>query len=434
MNKIKKLLALTCALTLTAGLFSACGSNGSSDSKNITIDIFQFKVEAKDALDKAAKAYTDKHKNVTINVQTVGGGQDYAAALKSKFASGQEPAIFNVGGPQELADWKAKLEDLSDQPWVSEAYEGTLDAAKIDGKVYGMPFNLEGYGLVYNKNLFKKAGIDPDTIKTFSDLQKAVQTLDSKKSSLGIQSVFALPGKETWVAGMHTSNIAFANEFKDPIEAYNAKTIDFKYSDGFKKLLDLQIQYGYKPDGTNKSINSVDYSTEVEQLFSLSKVAIIQQGNWITGTVEGIDEDLAKNMGILPMPIDGTKDGTIPVGVPEYWTVNSSKDAVTKKAAKDFLNWLYTSDEGKKMIIQDFKFVPAFKGYDTADLQPTDALSKDISKYSKAGNTIPWVFSGYPTGWYDKLLGADIQKYISGDLTWDKVVSNAIKNWADLRK
>lgn len=439
MTKIKKLLAITCALTLTAGLFAACGSGGSSnssssDGKNVTVDIFQFKVEAKDALDKAAKAYTNKHNNVTINIQTVGGGQDYSAALKSKFASGQEPAIYNIGGPQELSDWKGKLEDLSSQPWVSQAYDGTLDGAKVDGKVYGMPFDLEGYGFIYNKNIFKKAGVDPDTIKTFADLQKAVDTLNSKKSSLGIQSVFALPGKETWVTGMHTSNVALGNEFKDSVAAFNAKTVNFKYGDGFKKLLDIQIQNGYKPDGTSKSINSVDYSTEVEQLFSLGKVAIIQQGNWISGTVEGIDPDLAKNIGILPMPIDGTKDGTIPVGVPEYWAVNSNKDADTKKAAEDFLSWLYTSDEGKKMIIQDFKFIPPFKGYDASDLQPTDPLAKDILKYSKAGNTTPWVFSGYPTGWYDKFLAADIQKYIAGDLTWDKVISNAKASWTDIRK
>ena len=435
MNKIKKLLALTCALTLTTGLFAACGSSGSSSGgKNVTVDIFQFKVEAKDALDKAAKAYTDKHPNVTINIQTVGGGQDYAAALKSKFASGQEPAIFNVGGPQEVSDWKAKLEDLSDQPWVSQALPQTLDAGKIDGKVLGMPFDLEGYGLIYNKKIFEKAGVNPDSIKTFSDLQKAVETLDSKKSSLGIQSVFALAGKETWVTGMHTSNVALGNEFKDAVSAYNAKTLDLKYSDGFKKLLDIQIQYGYKPDGTNKSINSVDYSTEVEQLFSLGKVAIIQQGNWISGTIEGIDKDLSQNIGILPMPIDGAKEGSIPVGIPEYWTVNSNKDADTKKAAKDFLNWLYTSDEGKKMIIQDFKFIPPFKGYDASDLQPTDSLAKDILKYSKAGNTIPWVFSGYPTGWYDKHLAADIQSYTAGSLTWDKLIQNAKDSWAASRK
>ncbi|MDP4143050.1 MAG: ABC transporter substrate-binding protein [Bacillota bacterium] len=434
MNRIKKLTALACVLAITTGLVVGCGSSGSSSDKKVTLDIFQFKVEAKDALDKAAKEYMNEHKNVTIHIDTVGGGQDYNPALKAKFASGKEPALYNIGGPQDAQDWKSKLEDLSDQPWVSKAYDGTLDPAKVNGKVYGMPFDLEGYGFVYNKNIFKKAGIDADSIKTYADLEKAVQTLDSKKKDLGLEAVFALPGKETWVTGLHLSNVAFSNELKDGVTAFNAKTIDFKYADGLKKLLDLQIQYGIKPDGTNKSINSVDYSTQVEQKFSLGKAAIIQQGNWIYGTVEGVDKNLAQNIGFLPMPIDGVKEGSIPVGVPMYWAVNSSKDADTKKAAKDFLNWLYTSDKGKDMIVHDFKFIPALKGYDGDNLQPADPLAKDIVKYSNAGKTMPWVFMGYPTGWGQNKLGTDIQKYIGGEMTWDKLVQDSKDTWAAARK
>ena len=43
--------------------------------------------------------------------------------------------------------------------------------------------------------------------------------------------------------------------------------------------------------------------------------------------------------------------------------VNSNKSDDEKKAAKDFLNWLYTSDEGKKIIIEDCGFIPkTYKG------------------------------------------------------------------------
>lgn len=436
MLKFKKGLVIAIISVMTASsLLVGCGSKSTDDSaKQITVDVFQFKVEAKDAFEKATKEYMSKHKNVTINVQTVGGGQDYGAALRSKFASGEEPTIYNIGGPQDALDWKSKLEDLSSEPWVSQAYDGVLEGVKLDGKVLGMPFNQEGYGFIYNKNIFKKAGIDPSTIKTYADLEKAVQALDVKKNDLGMESVFALPGKETWVTGLHLSNVAFSNELKDPVSTFNAKTIDFKYNEGLKKLFDLQIQYGVKPDGTNKSINSVDYSTSVEQKFALGKVAIIQQGNWVYGSVEGVDKDLAGNIGILPMPIDGAKEGAIPVGVPMYWSVNSTKDDETKKAAKDFLNWLYTSDEGKEMIVNEFKFIPAFKGYDASNLQPSDPLAKDIVKYSNEGKTMPWVFMGYPTGWGQNNLGADMQKYISGELTWEQLVSNAKQTWADARK
>lgn len=435
-NKFVKMLTSMLTVVMVGGILVGCSSsnnNATTTDEKVTIDIFQFKVEAKDALDKAVQEYMAENKNVTINVQTVGGGEDYGVALKAKFASGSEPAIYNVGGTQDVLDWKEKLEDLSDQSWVSQAFDGTLDAVKLDGKLYGMPFNQEGYGFIYNKEIFTKAGIDPASIATYADLQKACETLDSKKDELGLEAVFALPGKETWVTGLHLSNVAFSNEFASVVDAFHAEKIDFKYNKELQQLLDLQIKYAYKPDGSNKSINSVDYSTQVEKKFSLAKVAIIQQGNWAFGSVNGIDEELAKNIGILPMSLPGVKEGAIPVGVPMYWAVNSNKDEAVRTASKNFLNWLYTSDKGKEMIIKDFNFIPAFKGYESDALQPSDALAKEVLRYANEGKTMPWVFMGYPTGWGMDNLGVDIQKYIEGSMTWDELVQDAQKTWEEAR-
>ena len=269
MKNVKRIVALACTLSLAAGVMVGCGNKSNDKSGNVTVDVFQFKVEAKDALEKAAKEYSQENPNVKINIQTVGGGEDYGAALKSKFASGEEPAIYNIGGTQDAIDWKDKLEDLSKESWVDKAFNGTLDAVTMDGKIVGMPFNQEGYGLIYNKTIFEKAGIDPASIKTYADLAKACETLDSKKKDLGLDAVIALPGKENWVTGLHLANVAFANEFSNAKQAFEAKNIEFKYNEQLKKLLDLQIKYGIKPDGSNKSINSVDYSTQVEKNFSV---------------------------------------------------------------------------------------------------------------------------------------------------------------------
>ncbi|MDY2729933.1 ABC transporter substrate-binding protein [Clostridium sp. HCP1S3_B4] len=433
MKKVRKLVAL---LTLTAtvlSVFSIEGCNSSSNSKKVSVDIFQYKVEAKEALEDAAKEYEKENPNVEINVETVGGGSDYNAALKTKFSSGEEPVIYNIGGTQDANDWKDKLEDLSAESWVQKAYDGTLDAVTLNGKVYGMPLAQEGYGLVYNKELLSKAGIDAEKIATFDELQKAFETLDSKKAELGIDSVFVLPGNEKWVQGLHLTNVAFSNEFKSSKEAYESKSIEFKYADQLKKLVDLELKYAYKPDGKDSSVNGVDYSTQVEKQFALGKAAIIQQGNWIYGTLKGIDEKIADNVGILPMPLEGVSEGKIPVGVPYYWAVNSTKTDEEKEAAKDFLNWLYTSDEGKKRIINDFNFIPAIKGYDSDELQPKDPLSKSVIKYCNEGKTMPWVFMGYPTGWGENNIGADMQKYFSGDYTWEQFVKTQKETWSNAR-
>ena len=427
------------ALTALFFVFACSGKKeeakeGSSSNEKVTIDIFQFKVEAKEALEKAAKEYMAKNPNVTINVQTVGGGSDYGAALKNQFASGKEPTIFNVGGRQEAKDWLNKLEDLSSVNAVTQAFPGTLESVTFDGKVLAMPLNLEGYGLIVNKSILEKAGINVDSLKSYKALEDAIKLLDSKKSELGLDAVIAYPTKETWVTGLHTSNIAIGQEFKNVVEAYDAKELKFTYAPQLKKIIDLQVKYGYKPSGDVKSMNSVDYATQVEKEFSMGKVVMIQQGNWAYGSIEGIDPELAKNITMIPLSLEGGEEDSIPVGVPNYWAINKDKDENTKAAAKDFLNWLYTSAEGKKLVIEDFKFIPAYKGYDTPELQPKDPLAAIILKYSQEGKTTPWVFMGYPSGWGMDKLGSNVQKYVSGEMTWDKLVEEAKTTWAEARK
>jgi raffinose/stachyose/melibiose transport system substrate-binding protein len=370
----------------------------------------------------------EKHPNVEINIETVGGGDDYGAALRAKMASGNEPVIFNVGGPQDVYDWQDKLTDLTDLEVSKLAFDGALSGATVDGKVYGLPFTQEGYGFIYNVELFKQAGLDTKEIDTYKELEDAVKTLDSKKSELGLEAVFATAGKETWVTGLHFSNVALGQEFDDVFQAFNAKEVKFKYSDGMKKLFDLQVKYGAQP------VNSIDYSSQVERLFSMKKVALIQQGNWVLGSIKGIDEELANNIGFLPMPIEGGKENAIPVGIPMYWSVNNGANEKQIEAAKAFLNWIYTSEEGKDYVINKFNFIPPYKGYEGENLQPKDPLARDIMEYSSKGNTIPWVFMGYPTGWGMEVLGVELQKYVDGNKTWDEVLDVAKKSWSESRK
>ena len=41
---------------------------------------------------------------------------------------------------------------------------------------------------------------------------------------------------------------------------------------------------------------------------------------------------------------------------------------------------------------------------------------------------------GYPSGWGQDKLGADIQKYVAGKTSWDDMIDTAKKTWADKRK
>jgi raffinose/stachyose/melibiose transport system substrate-binding protein len=429
----KTLISLVSVFLLSIFALVGCSSDDDkgkdkASGDQITIDIFQFKVEIKDQFEDLVKVYEDENPGVKINVKTVGGGNDYGASLKTSFSSGEEPDIFNVGGPSSVEEYREYLADVSDTKAVEQAIEGTLTGVQDGDEILGLPYNQEGYGLIYNKAIFEKAGLSADDIKTYADLEEAVKLLDSKKDELGIDAVFALAGKEKWVLGDHISNMFFASDFNDDItEAYNSETIAFNKGDELKRYLDLQNSHSVQP------VLSLDYSQQVEQLFSLEKVAMIQQGNWVYNSVYDMDPELAENgIGILPVPVEGF-EGKMPVGVPQYWAVNGKSDEKVVQASKDFLDWVYTSETGKTAVLEDFKFIPAYKGYDSSKI--ADPLSQTIYEYAEAGNTLEgWVYQGAPTGWTQESLGVNIQKYLSGDLKWEDALSGARDKWEAERK
>lgn len=430
MKKISKLLMTIGITGLSLAMMTACGKNteAKKSSGTKTVSVFNIKVETQKQLKQLAKEYEKTHKDVKIEITTVGGGQDANSALQAKFSSGDEPSIFMLGGLSDVEKWKNKVADLSNDKLTKAALPGTTEGATLNGKVYGEPLNIEGYGLLYNKEIFEKAGVDVSKIDSFDAFKAAVETLNSKKKELGLDSVFGFSGKENWVVQQFSSYF-IGPEFDNSLKkTYEAKKVNFKYGDQFKSYTDLINKYNVQP------ILSLDYTTSVEELFANDKVAIIEQGNWIVPTLDQHDPNFAKNkLGLLPMFVGKDSKPQIAAGPSWYWAVNKNQDKAAVKASKDFLYWMYQSDQGKKAQTNDFKYVPAYKGYKTSSI--SDPVSRDIYTQLKEGNVIPWVHSNMPdgAGWAQQQFFPLYQKYLKGTMSWSDMETQSEKLWEEAR-
>jgi len=429
-SKMKKHSILAGVLTTSLLFVSACSSDETSSKNNtstgdkVVVDLFNGKVEIADQLKALTDQYTKEHPEVTFNIETVGGGADGSAALKAKFASNTPPDIFGNGGYQEALTWLDKLEDLSDQPWIKDAYESALVPMTVDDKVYGQPVNLEGYGFAYNKKLFEKAGIT-ELPTTYSELEAAAKKL----KAAGI-TPFSIGYGEWWVLANHGLNVPFAYQedadaFVKGLNEGTAKIEGNEHFDKYFDLLDLTIKYG------NKNSLTTDYNTQVT-LFASGETAMIQQGNWVQPMIDKITPNM--EVGFIPMPLsdDKGKSDKLMVDVPTNWVVHKDAPEKDKEAALDFLNWMATSDFAKELIVKDFKYVPAFKTMEaTAD--EIGPLGAAIQEYSQANKTYTWQFMKYPDG-AGQEFGSTLQAYIGGQKSREETMKALDETWAKFKK
>lgn len=421
MKHIKTVLAIL----LLIGLLLGCSSKSNSEGEKVVIDIFNPKSETKDQLDSVIEEYERNNENVDIKLTTVGAGQNGNAALQAKFSSGEEPEIFILSGLSAAEKYKDYLSDVSDMEAAKTAVDGTLQGAIMDDIPYGIPLNIEGFGWMINKEIFNSAGVDPSSISSYDDFKKAVETIDSKKTELGIDQVFGFVAEDAGFVSQYTNHFT-APEFNNDLKvAYEADELNWKYGDRMKEYTDLINQYNVQP------IISLDYSTSVEELFANNKVAIINQGNWIVPTLDSMDPSFSKEkLGILPFFVDSDTEGYISAGPSWYWFINKQKDEKVVEESKKFLDWMYTSDYGKQEIVESFKYIPAHQGYDVESIE--DPVSKEIYQMLVDGKTRVWVFNQYPDGFYSE-LHPHFQKYLVGDITWKEFNDNTIEIYEEMR-
>lgn len=419
---MKKRLVALVLITMIASLGFAGGQQeGAGAESGLTeLHIFHFKVNIIDQWNALTDIYAEENPDVVFNNEIRGGGAQWMTILKNKFAANAAPDIFIVEGPGQAVVFEDFLSDLSDEPWVERAVPFARRGLMMDGKVMGMPVNLEGYGYIYNKNMFEDAGVT-SLPTTFDELAATAQTLEDAG-----YTAFGTGYGEWWVMGLHLVNVAFAMQ-DDPqafVDGLNAGTETMAGNPRFadlKRLIDLNVEYGERNPLTTDNRMQVQY-------FVNRDVAMIQQGNWKELDIIAGDPDM--DFGVLPLPLtnDPAQANRIPIGVPFYFVVNNSAPERDQEVARDFLNWLVSSDTGKRFLVEEFGFIPAYSDIEGTGL---GGVSADLLTAAAEDRTIPWMFGQFPDGMPQEFSN-NIQAYIGGQQSWEETLAEFDAQWQRL--
>ncbi len=432
---MKKIIALLLAAAIPLSI-AACGE------KSEELYYLNFKPEIAEVYDEISKAY-EEEKGVKLNVVTAASGT-YEQTLKSELAKKDAPTLFQINGPKGYAAWKDYTMDLKDTELYSHLTDKTLAVTDGDG-VYGIPYVVEGYGIIYNNAIMEKyfatAGAKAasmDEINNFEKFKAVVEDMTAKKADLDIEGAFAstsLKPGEDWRWQTHLANIPVYNEFKTnnvDLASDATNEITFEYSDEYKNIFDLYINNSIT-EPTLLGSKQVDDSMAE---FALGKVAFVQNGNWGWSQINGVDGNVVAEEDIKFMPIytgvEGEESQGLCTGTENFFSINAKASKEDQKLAADFIYWLYSSETGKKFVVEKLNFIAPFDTFSETE-KPSDPLGKEIVNWmEKDGVTsVPWNFTVFPSQTFKDNFGSALLQYAQGSMDWDTLKANDVTDWKE---
>lgn len=441
-------LFLTSICILSCITLSGCGKMKTKGE----IYFLNFKPESASVYEELAAKY-EEEKGVKVKVVTA-AANNYEQTLKSEIAKSSAPTIFQVNGPIGYDSWKDYCLDIKNSKLYDILSDKTLAIKDGDG-VYGIPYVVEGYGIIYNNAIMKKYFELPDKktdltsaeqIDSFDKLKEVVEDMTANLKSLGIEGVFAstsLASGEDWRWQTHLLNVPLYYEFSedagedsDPtVFGLKAKDIKFKYSENFDKIFDLYINNSVTKPTLLGSKSVADSMSE----FALGKAAMVQNGNWAWSQISDVKGNTVKSEDIKMLPIymgiEGEKGQGICVGTENYLAINKKATKEQQENSLDFLYWLFSSETGKKYVTEKLGFITPFNTFTEND-QPDDPLAKEISRYlnDESVKSIPWIFTSFPSESYKKSVGSALLDYVQGNKKWDEVKKTISDKWKSEHK
>lgn len=418
---MKKLLAILAALLVVAGIavsFAGC----SAAPAKITL------AQGKPEIDAALKAYAadwSKANKVEVTIKSVGGSSnvDLGTQLKADFAAGDMPDIFAINGLEDYKEWKDIVADLSGEKWVAN----TSVAFKVDGKVYGFPVAVEGWGLAYNADLLAKAGIDPATLNNFDAYKAAFEKLNGMKKELGIDSVVSMAAGPDmgWVTAHHNFNSLLSNGLPyGDLSVTNdllAGKVDQQRLAEYADWVELLFKYADK-----KVLTTGNYDAQVGA-FANQKAVFLHQGNWVDPNMKQAGATF--KMGFAPHgSMHAVTDGIF-VSPPSFYVVNAKSKNI--KAAKKFLEDLALTDAGADYMVNKAGMIPAFSN---VSLSPDGQLSKSVQTWAKAGKVFSWDQYYFTGDFRDKTLAPIYNQFANGSIDKAKFISLMTGAFESLKK
>ena len=415
----KKYLALALVLAIVVSLFSACG--GSSKG---SVYWLNFKPESDEALQQVAKMY-EKETGVKVKVVTAASGT-YEQQLTSELGKSAPPTLFVIINQAGMDKWSSYVADLTDTAVVKELNTDAYNLYTSDGKLGGIGYCYETYGIIVNPDLLEKAGHSVSEITNFATLKAVVEDIHARAGELGFDAFTAcdMDDSSSWRFTAHLINLEYYYEQEGTIWTEAPKSLTGKYMPYYKNLYDLMINNSITAP-TDLAAGGHDPSTQ----FKNQKAAFHPQGSWEYTNLSAA----VPNATMIPYycGMEGEENMSVCGGSSNHWVINAKASEADQKATQDFLYWCVTNPEASRILVDSFGVMP-FKNA----AESTNKLLAAADSYIARGCTnMNWATDFQPDeSSYRPPVVSALNEYNANQTeeNWAKVCSAFIDGWAKL--
>ncbi len=408
---MKKILGL-----LLAGIFltiMGCGKDDGKTTLNMRVNFREDDVVYK-VMEELIEEYETLNPDLKINFEST---PDYEAAMKARMASNDLPDIFTTHG-WSVMRYSEYLEPLTNEPWVEELIPAIKPVITDEaGDIFVFTPDADISGIVYNRTVIERAGVDIDEVLTWNDFMAACE----KIAKTGVTPV-RMAGKDSWGMGQYFDWMTPAIFVSDK---RNYHGDDLKNGKMDVELMAQSMSYLKKLQDKNYiNLDAVTASfDEVQEALANDEAAFAFYGNYaITGAMD-LNPDV--KLGFFPLPA-WYEGGERVLITGERNAIGIWKDSEYKEEAKELLRFFAKPENVAKLASANG--IPAgIKGV----VSDTGSLKGDYEKYSEIEGT-PFFDRAYlPSGMWNSLCtaGAGV---LSGEVTPKEAAERLVADYNKL--
>lgn len=353
-------------MLIVATVFAGCAPADQGQGKTV-ITVWHWMSDREEAFLELARRYQEQT-GIEVRFELYAPSEAYAQRVKASAQTNKLPDIYGVLGEKRdfasfiKSGYVANLTEAMNAPdaegitWRETLFPRALSVNEfVNGNEYGVPYGIYGapldvmtIQLVYNRELYRQAGLDPDSPpRTWAEFMAHCEALKQKNIPRFVSGF-----GEIWLIDALASN--FAMNIMGEQKVFDTYAGKVPYTDPdwvktlalFKEMADTRALV----DGAVTMVNKT-----AEQTFANSRAAYAFNGSWCVNVYKGMNPSL-DYAPLLPPLVNEANPPRIWGGAGSSFVVNGRSEHVDE--AIRFLKW-FTAEDQQAYLCQMTQNLPS---------------------------------------------------------------------------